>query len=54
MVTTYSEGKARLLGTISSLSETRYSDEGKLVIVVCDGFVKGEGEDRTTPDIIVS
>jgi chitin synthase len=54
MVTAYSEGEAGLLGTISSLSETQYSDDRKLIIVVCDGLVKGHGEDRATPDIVVS
>jgi chitin synthase len=54
MVTAYSEGEAGLLGTISSLSETQYSDERKLIIVVCDGIVCGQGESRTTPDIVVS
>ena len=54
MVTAYSEGEAGLLGTISSLSETEYADERKLIIVVCDGLVCGEGESRTTPDIVCS
>src|SRR5579862_4309270 len=54
MVTAYSEGEAGLLGTITSLAETQYSDERKLIIVVCDGLVCGEGETRTTPDIVVS
>jgi len=54
MVTAYSEGEAGLIGTISSLSETQYSDERKLIIVVCDGLVCGQGESRTTPDIVVS
>ena len=54
MVTAYSEGEAGLLGTISSLSETQYSDDRKLIIVVCDGLVCGEGETRTTPDIVLS
>jgi chitin synthase len=54
MVTAYSEGEAGLLGTISSLADTQYSDERKLIIVVCDGLVCGQGESRTTPDIVVS
>jgi chitin synthase len=54
MVTAYSEGEAGLIGTISSLAETQYADERKLIIVVCDGLVCGQGESRTTPDIVVS
>lgn len=54
MVTAYSEGEAGLRGTISSLSETQYSHKRKLIIVVCDGIVCGQGESRTTPDIVVS
>jgi len=54
MVTAYSEGEAGLLGTIWSLAETQYSDKRKLIIVVCDGIVCGQGETRTTPDIVVS
>lgn len=54
MVTAYSEGEAGLYGTISSLAETQYSDERKLIVVVCDGLVCGQGESRTTPDIVLS
>jgi chitin synthase len=54
MVTAYSEDETGLLGTISSLAETQYADERKLIIVVCDGLVCGQGESRTTPDIVVS
>ena len=54
MVTAYSEGEQGLYGTISSLAETQYSDERKLIVVVCDGLVCGQGESRTTPDIVLS
>lgn len=52
MVTCYSEGEDSIRSTLDSLAFTDYPDERKLLLVVCDGIVKGAGNDKTTPDIV--
>jgi len=54
LVTCYSEGRDGLATTLSSLSETTYPSNRKLIFVVADGMVKGAGENMSTPDIAVS
>ena len=53
LVTSYSEGEAGLRITLDSLTETEYPDERKLLFVIADGIVKGSGNDRSTPDILI-
>jgi chitin synthase len=48
----YSEGEESIKSTLDSLALTDYPDERKLIVVVCDGIVKGAGNDKSTPDIV--
>ncbi|ORD93597.1 CHS1 [Enterospora canceri] len=52
-VTCYSEGRDGLRGTLNSLASLEYPEEHRLIIVICDGQIKGEGEDMTTPQIVL-
>ncbi|EPZ33633.1 Fungal chitin synthase domain-containing protein [Rozella allomycis CSF55] len=53
LVTCYSEGEEGIRDTIQSLTETSYDDDQKLIFVVADGLIKGSGNDKSTPDIIL-
>ena len=53
LITCYSEGEEGIANTLSSLSETDYPDDRKLLFVVADGMVTGSGESKSTPDICV-
>jgi len=53
LVTCYSEGEDGIRTTLQSLSTTMYDNQYKLLFVVADGLIKGEGNDRTTPEIII-
>ncbi|KAJ3046331.1 hypothetical protein HDV00_000145 [Rhizophlyctis rosea] len=53
LVTCYSEGEDGLRTTMDSLADTNYSDDHKLLFVVADGLIKGSGETRSTPDIVL-
>ncbi|SCU78752.1 LADA_0A07360g1_1 [Lachancea dasiensis] len=53
-VTCYSEDESGLRTTLDSLSTTDYPNSNKLLMVVCDGMVKGSGTDLTTPEIALS
>lgn len=50
-VTCYSEDELGLRTTLDSLATTDYPNSHKLLMVVCDGLIKGSGNDRTTPEI---
>ncbi|EDO19290.1 hypothetical protein Kpol_1036p34 [Vanderwaltozyma polyspora DSM 70294] len=52
-VTCYSEGKDGLRTTLDSLSNTEYPATNKLLLVVCDGLIKGSGNEKTTPEIVL-
>jgi chitin synthase len=54
LVTCYSEGEDSVRGTIESIAATNYSDARKLLWVVCDGMITGQGEKMSTPDICVA
>ncbi|PSN69680.1 hypothetical protein BS50DRAFT_489028 [Corynespora cassiicola Philippines] len=51
LVTAYSEGADGLRTTLDSIATTDYPNSHKLILVICDGMIKGKGEDLTTPDI---
>jgi chitin synthase len=51
LVTAYSEGYEGLRTTLDSIATTDYPNSHKLILVICDGMIKGEGEDITTPEI---
>ncbi|AET39069.1 chitin synthase CHS3 Ecym_3606 [Eremothecium cymbalariae DBVPG len=50
-VTCYSENEEGLRTTLDSLSTTTYSNSHKLLIVICDGLIKGTGNSKYTPEI---
>ncbi|GAV51612.1 hypothetical protein ZYGR_0AF00830 [Zygosaccharomyces rouxii] len=52
-VTCYSEDEQGLRTTLDSLSTTDYPNSHKLIMVVCDGLIKGSGNDQTTPEIVL-
>jgi chitin synthase len=54
LVTCYSEGEDSVRGTVESIAATNYSDSRKLLWLVCDGMITGQGEKMSTPDICVS
>ncbi|CAN3371791.1 hypothetical protein DIURU_003004 [Diutina rugosa] len=51
LVTCYSEDEAGLRTTLDSIATTDYPNSHKLILVVCDGIIKGSGNDQTTPEI---
>jgi chitin synthase len=54
LVTCYSEGEEGLRCTLDSLAATSFSDQKKLLFVVCDGIVQGSGNPLPTPDILLA
>ncbi|CDU22535.1 chitin Synthase 7 [Sporisorium scitamineum] len=54
LITAYSENEDGISTTLTSLAETDYSDQRKLLFVVADGMVTGSGESMSTPDVCVS
>ena len=51
LVTCYSEGEDGLRTTLDSIAVTDYPNSHKTIIVICDGIIKGKGEEFSTPDI---
>ncbi|KAH7408251.1 chitin synthase 4 [Phaeosphaeria sp. MPI-PUGE-AT-0046c] len=51
LVTAYSEGADGIRTTIDSIATTDYPNSHKLILVICDGMIKGKGEDLSTPEI---
>jgi chitin synthase len=49
----YTEGFDSLRVTIDSLALTTYESHRKLMFIICDGMVKGVGNDKNTPDIVL-
>lgn len=47
----YTEDKESLLATIKSIAKTDYDHNLKLLFLICDGIVTGEGNNMSTPDI---
>ena len=54
LVTAYSEGAEGLRTTLDSIAITDYPNSHKTILVVCDGLIKGQGEDLTTPEIALA
>ncbi|KAL7536573.1 hypothetical protein ACHAXR_007251 [Thalassiosira sp. AJA248-18] len=50
MVPCYNEGDNELRKTIKSVLNTTYPDENKVLFMVADGVVMGDGEDMSTPE----
>lgn len=53
LVTAYSESVEGLRTTLDSLATTDYPNSHKVIMVIADGMVKGSGNDKTTPDIVI-
>ncbi|KAH9919697.1 chitin synthase [Fomitopsis serialis] len=47
----YTEGEESLRRTLDSLAALNYDDKRKLMFIICDGNIIGNGNDRTTPRI---
>ncbi|KAI5927771.1 glycosyltransferase family 2 protein [Camillea tinctor] len=54
LVTCYSEGELGLRTTLDSIALTDYPNSHKVILVICDGIIKGQGETKSTPDIALS
>ncbi|KAL2158545.1 hypothetical protein VTH06DRAFT_4312 [Thermothelomyces fergusii] len=54
LVTAYSEGELGLRTTLDSIAMTDYPNSHKVILVICDGVIKGKGEEFSTPDIVLS
>ena len=54
LVTCYSEGMEGIKITLDSIAGTDYSDNRKMLFIVCDGIVTGGGEKQATPDICIA
>jgi chitin synthase len=54
LVTAYSEGYDSVRSTLDSIARTEYPNSHKVILVICDGLVKGRGEKYTTPEICLS
>lgn len=51
-VTCYCENEMALRATLDSLVKVEYNEDYKLIIVIADGDIKGQGEIESTPDIL--
>jgi len=49
----YTEGEESLRRTIDSLVRLKYDDKRKLLMIVCDGNIKGYGNEMSTPAIVL-
>ncbi len=54
LVTAYSESLEGIRTTLDSLATSDYPNSHKLLMVIADGMVKGQGNTRTTPEIVLS
>lgn len=49
----YTEDEESLRRAIDSAARMRYDDKRKLLVIVCDGMIIGQGNDRSTPRIVL-
>ncbi|KAH6565117.1 hypothetical protein BASA62_007500 [Batrachochytrium salamandrivorans] len=54
LVTCYSENEASIRGTLDSIAGTDYPDDRKLIVVIADGLIKGDGNSVSTPDAVTA
>ncbi|KAI9828241.1 MAG: hypothetical protein M1826_006067 [Phylliscum demangeonii] len=52
-VPAYTEDEDSLRRAIDSAARMRYDDKRKLLIIICDGVIVGQGNDRPTPRIVL-
>ncbi|KAL2756755.1 glycosyltransferase family 2 protein [Sodiomyces alcalophilus JCM 7366] len=53
LVTAYSEGELGIRTTLDSIAMTDYPNSHKVIVVICDGIIKGKGERASTPDYVL-
>lgn len=53
LVTCYSEGQEAIRSTLDSIATTDYPNSHKVLLVICDGNIKGRGEEFTTPELVL-
>lgn len=49
----YTEDEESLRRAIDSAARMRYDDKRKLLVIICDGMIVGQGNDRPTPRIVL-
>ncbi|KEZ41038.1 Chitin synthase 8 [Scedosporium apiospermum] len=49
----YTEDEDSLRRAIDSAARMKYDDKRKLLVIVCDGMIVGQGNDRPTPRIVL-
>lgn len=54
LVTAYSEGPEGVRTTLDSIATTEYPNSHKLMLIICDGIIKGKGETLSTPEVCLS
>jgi cellulose synthase/poly-beta-1,6-N-acetylglucosamine synthase-like glycosyltransferase len=52
-ISCYTEGKESLEATLNSIAVTRFDDNYKFAVVICDGMVTGGENSRSTPDLVL-
>jgi chitin synthase len=52
-VPAYTEDEESIRRAIDSMARMRYDDKRKLLVVICDGMIIGQGNDRPTPRIVL-
>lgn len=52
-VPAYTEDEESLRRAIDSAARLRYDDKRKLLFIICDGMIIGQGNDRPTPRIVL-
>jgi len=52
-VPAYTEDEESLRRAIDSVARMKYDDKRKLLVVICDGMIIGQGNDRPTPRIVL-
>lgn len=53
LIPCYSEDQAHLKATIDSVCNMQYDNKRKLLVLVCDGIVTGEGNSASTPELLL-
>ncbi|TVY30465.1 Chitin synthase [Lachnellula hyalina] len=54
LVTAYSEDELAIRTTLDSVAMTDYPNSHKVLLVICDGMIKGKGQTMSTPEICLS
>lgn len=54
LVTCYSEDADGIRTSLDSIATTNFPNSHKLIVIICDGIVKGSGNELSTPDIALS